>query len=134
MAKSKEVGARVLVKALIVEISPKVKWRFLKNVPGVIVERGDHEYYWYTSTGGNTHPHKHIIENDCWPNRAIKLDDGVVDIAGNNIVVIRDENLKFLDDKPPRVLKPVTEKQYLSAKRIVERYENQLTEEKLIKY
>lgn len=128
MAKSKEVGARVLVKKLLVEISPAVKWRYLKNVPGVIVERGNHEQYWYTSTGGNTHPNKHIIENDCWPNRAIKLDDGVADISGNNIVVIRDWDLKFLDDKPLRDLKAVTEKQYLRAKGIVERYEKQLKE------
>ncbi len=125
MAKNKNVGARVIVKKLLVEISPKVKWRYLKNVPGVIVERGDHEQYYHTCSGGQTHVTKHIIDRDIFDTYAIKLDDGVVDIEGNNIVVERYFKLKFLEDLPPRELKPVTEKQYLAAKRVIERYEAQ---------
>ncbi len=126
MAKSKKIGARVLVKRLLVDINPKDKWKTLKNVPGVIVERGNHEQYYHTSNGSHTYFTKHIIENDFHPTYSIKLDDDIVDIEGNNIVVIREWSLKFLDDLPPREIKPVTEKQYLNAKRIVERYEKQI--------
>jgi hypothetical protein len=129
MRKNKGVGGRVIVKKLLVEISPLVGWRYLKNVQGVIVERGEHEQYSHTSTGGGTHPTKHIIKNDGWNPLAIKLDDGVVDIEGNNIVVEREWDLKFLDylpPKEPKEPKPIAEKQYLNAKKIIERYESQI--------
>lgn len=90
MAKNKNIGARVSIKKLLVEISPKVKWRYLKNVTGTIVENKDYEQYYHTCSGGNTHVTKHIIENDWVPNYAIKLDDDISDIEGNNIVVIRE--------------------------------------------
>jgi hypothetical protein len=125
MAKNKNIGARVSIKKLLVEISPKVKWRYLKNVTGIITERGSHEQYYHTSSGLHTHVNKHLIENDCWPNYAIKLDDDIVDIEGNNIVVICEWDLKFLDVLPHRELKPVTEARYLAAKRLIERYEKQ---------
>ena len=125
MAKNKNIGARVSIKKLLVEISPKVKWRHLKNVTGIITERGSHEHYYHTCSGGHTYVNKHVIENDCYPNYAIKLDDDIVDIEGNNIVVIREWSLKFLDVLPPRELKPITEARYLAAKRLIERYEKQ---------
>jgi len=123
--KNKNVGARVIIKSVLVEISPKLKeWRYLKNVHGVIVDRGDHEQYWHTSSGGHTHVIKYLIENDCYKNFAIKMDDGVVDIEGNNIIVKREFYLKFLDTIVP-VKKSITEKQYLKAKEIIQKYESQ---------
>lgn len=125
MAKNKNIGARVSIKKLLVEISPKVKWRYLKNVTGTIVENKDYEQYYHTCSGGHTYVNKHVIENDFVPNYAIKLDDDIVDIEANNIVVIREWSLKFLDVLPPRELKPITEARYLAAKRLIERYEKQ---------
>jgi hypothetical protein len=125
MAKNKNIGARVSIKKLLVEISPKVKWRHLKNVTGTIVENKDYEQYYHTCSGGHTYVNKHVIENDFVPNYAIKLDDDIVDIEGNNIVVIREWSLKFLDVLPPRELKHITEARYLAAKRLIERYEKQ---------
>lgn len=120
---NKSVGARVIVREVLVEISPSVGWRNLKKVYGTIVERSDHEQYYHTSSGGYNYVTKFIIKDDVWPNYAIKLDDNIVDIEGNNIIVFREFDLKFIDRIEIKT-KPVTEKQYLAAKKIIERYEN----------
>jgi len=121
---NKEIGARVLIREVLVEISPKAGWRYMKNVHGTIVERGEHQQYYHTSNGGSTNPRKCLIDKDVWPNFAVKLDDELVDIEGNNIVVFREWNLKFLDRIEIKA-KLITEKQYLAAKKNIEKYEKQ---------
>lgn len=118
-------GAKVIVRQITTEISPENGWVKLKKVSGIIVENKGYEQYWHTCSGGRTYVNKHIIKNDCYKTYAIKLDNNVVDIEGNNIVVVREFDLTFLDRiKIP--LKPITEKQYLNAKKIIKRYEEQL--------
>ena len=119
---NRNVGARVIVREVLLEISPKVHWRYAKKVYGTIVERGEYEQYYHTCSGGHNYVTKHVIKNGFHKTYSIKLDNDLVDIEGNNIVVFRDYDLKFLD----RYIipeNPITEKQYLNAKKIVEKYE-----------
>ena len=119
---NKNIGAKVQVREIAVEINPEVKWKKLKKVSGVIVENEGYEHYYHTCSGGYTYVHKHLIENDCYPNYAIKLDNNVKDIEGNNIIVVREFDLKFLERvEIPK--KPISEKAYLNAKKVIERYE-----------
>jgi len=121
---NRNVGARVIVKSVLVEINPKVKIRKLKNVQGTIVERGDHEQYYHTCSGGYTYVWKNLIKKDVYNNYAIKLDNGVVDIENNNIIVVREIELKFLDRLPVAV-KFITKKQYDNALKLIKLYEKQ---------
>ena len=82
--KNKNIGAKVIVKEVLVEISAKVGWRRLKNVSGVIVKRGSHEQYFHSCTGGYTYIQKNVIEYDHLPTLAVKLDNGVIDIEEIN--------------------------------------------------
>ena len=123
--KNKNIGARVIVQEIIVEINPKVKWRKLKNIHGTIVEREGHEQYYHTCSGSYISVNKHIIEDDCYKNYAIKLDNDCVDIEGNNIIVVREHELKFLDYLPQSSIKIISKKQYNDAKKIIEQYEYQ---------
>lgn len=124
--KNKTLGARVIVNKVIVEISPKVKFRSLKNVYGTIVERGLHEQYWHTSDGNYQNVSKHIIKNDCHKNYAIRLDDNIVDIENNNIIVVREFDLKFIDYLPETV-KIISKREYNKALKLIEEYEYQQT-------
>lgn len=122
--KNKNIGAKVLVKEITVEINPEVKWKKLKKVTGVIVENEGYEHYYHTCSGDYTHVYKQLIKNDCYSNFAIKLDNDVKDIEGNNIIVVREFEIKFLERiEIPK--KPVSEKAYLNAKKIIERYESE---------
>ena len=121
---NKNIGARVEVRKLLIDINPKDKFKYLKKVTGVIVENEGYQQYWYTSDGIYKIHSKHIIKDDCYPTFAIKLDDGIFDIAGNNIVVIREMDLKFLD-RIEKTITPITEKQYLNAQKIIERYKKE---------
>ena len=119
---NKNIGAKVQVREITVEINPEVKWRKLKKVTGVIVENEGYEHYYHTCSGGHTYVNKHLIKNDCFPIFAIKLDNNVKDIEGNNIIVVREFDLKFLERvEIPK--KPISEKAYLNAKKVIERYE-----------
>lgn len=119
---NKNIGAKVEVREITVEINPEVKWRKLKKVTGVIVENENYEQYYHTCSGGYTYVTKFLIKNDCYQNYAIKLDDNVTDIEGNNIIVVREFDLKFLERiEIPK--KHVSEKSYLNAKNVIERYE-----------
>lgn len=120
--KNNEVGARVIIPKLLIRITPEKGWEYLKNVGGLIVERGEHEQYYHISTGGNTYVTKHIIDNDCFPNYAIRLDNDITDIEGNNIVVIREWDIKFKEFKV--IENPITKKEYEKAKKVVEEFEN----------
>jgi hypothetical protein len=124
--KNKKVGARVSIREVTVAINPKVKWKTIKNVTGVIVERGDYEQYYHTSNGGHTTSHKHVIKNDCYTNYAIKLDNDMVDIEGNNIIVVRELYLKFLDFLPSNT-KIISKSEYNKALKLIEKYEYQQT-------
>jgi len=119
---NKNIGAKVQVNSITVEINPKVKWKKLKKVTGTIVKNKGYEHYWHTCSGGHIHVNKHLIENDCFPNFAVKLDNNIKDIEGNNIIIVREFDLKFLERiEIPK--KPITEKTYLSAKKVIEKYE-----------
>ena len=119
---NKNIGAKVQVREITVEINPEVKWRELKKVTGVIVENEGYEHYYHTCSGGHTYVKKHLIKNDCFPTFAIKLDNNVKDIEGNNVIVVREFDLKFLEQIEIQK-KPVSEKTYLNAKKVIERYE-----------
>ena len=124
--KNKNVGAKVLVCKLLVEISPKVKWRKIKNIGGVIVDMGDHKFYYHICDGWYEDITKMVVDiTDC-RTFAIKLDDGITDIAGNNIVVIRDWDLKFLDFLPSSV-KIISFREYRKAKKLIKEYYIQQT-------
>lgn len=118
---NKNIGAKVQVIDITVEINPKVKWKKLKKVSGIIVENKGYEHYYHTCSGGYTHVTKHLIENDYYPNYAIKLDNNVKDIEGNNVIVVREFDLKFLERIDVQK-KPVSEAAYLNAKKVIERY------------
>lgn len=124
MKRNKNIGARVKVKKLTVEINPTVGWRTLKNVTGVIVENKGYEHYYHTCIGGHKNVKKHLIENDYCPNYAVKLDNNVRDVEGNNIIIVYEHELVFLEIIEEQ-RKPVSEKAYLSAKKIIERYERE---------
>ena len=119
---NRNAGAKVQVREITVEINQKVKWRKLKKVTGVIVENEGYEHYYHTCSGGYTYVTKHLIKNDCYKTYAIKLDNNVKDIEGNNIIVVREFDIKFLE-RIELQRKPVTEKAYLNAKKVIERYE-----------
>ena len=121
---NKNIGAKVQVREITVEINPEVKWRKLKKVTGVIVENEGYEHYYHTCSGGHTYVNKHLIKNDCYPTFAIKLDNNVRDIEGNNVIVVREFDLKFLEQIEIQK-KPVSEKAYLNAKKVIERYETE---------
>lgn len=121
---NKNIGAKVQVREVTVEINPKVKWKKLKNVTGVIVKNDGYEHYYHTCGGGYTYVSKHLIK-DCYsPVFAIKLDNNIKDIEGNNIIVARDFDIKFMERIEVQK-KPVSEKAYLNAKKIIERYESE---------
>lgn len=122
--KNKLVGAKVVVDKVLIAINPTVKWKYMRRVPGIIVERGDYEQYYHTSSGGNTYATKHIIKDDCFKTFAIKLDNDVVDIEGNNIIVVREFNLKFLESLPDSV-KIISKKDYNNAMKLIEEYKRQ---------
>jgi hypothetical protein len=121
---NRNIGAKVQVREITVEINPVVKWKKLKKVTGIIVENEGYEHYYHTCSGGYTYVTKHLIKNDCYKTYAIKLDNNVKDIEGNNVIVVREFDLKFLEQIEVS-RKPVTEKAYLNAKKVIERYEKE---------
>lgn len=119
---NKNIGAKVQVKEILVEINPEVKWKKLKKVTGIIVENKNYEHYYHTCSGAYTFVRKHLIENDCYKNYAIKLDNNVKDIEGNNVIVVREFNLKFLERIEVSNKSPISEKAYLNAIKVIKRY------------
>jgi len=121
---NKNIGAKVQIREITVEINPEVKWKKLKKVTGVIVENKNYEQYYHTCSGKYTYVNKHLIKNDCYPTFAIKLDNNVKDIEGNNVIVVREFDIKFLE-RIEIQKKPVSEKAYFNAKKVIERYETE---------
>lgn len=119
---NKNIGAHVEVYQVITDINPTDGWKIAKKVPGVIVENKDCEYYYIDSNGSRTCVNKHVLKRDVHTYYAVKLDNDLKDVAGNNIIPVREFHLKFLDRlEIPR--KPVSEKSYMNAKETVKRYE-----------
>jgi hypothetical protein len=94
---NKEIGARVVVNKVVLDINFTDKVKTLRNVGGTIVDKTGLKYYYYTCL----HDFKtitkvivHNVENLC---RAVKLDDNITDIEGNNIILVKMQDLKFLD-------------------------------------
>ena len=119
---NKNIGARVEVYRVITAINPKDGWVELKKVPGVIVEDKGYEFYCHYCSGGHTNVTKELLTKDTYKTYAIQLDNGVTDIEGNNVIIVREYHLKFLDRievKP----KPVSIKNYMMAKETIKRFE-----------
>ena len=98
---NKDVGAKVLIKTVLVDINPKDGWKYIKNVRGTIIQKAQSgiDGYYYTSSGACTHVNKHIISEDIYLQALIQLPDGMVDIAGNNIIPVRKFDFKYLERK-----------------------------------
>lgn len=124
--KNKNIGAKVIVDSVLIDINPIDKWKSLKKVSGTIVERGEHEQYYHTCSGAQTYIRKHLIYMDSFESFAIKLDNDVKDIEGNNIIVVRDFDLKFVEYLPKSV-KIISKIEYNKAKKLIEKYEYQQT-------
>ena len=122
--KNKNPGAKVIVWKVLLSIKPKEGWKYAKNVSGTIVERGNYEHYYHTCSGTYTHIIKHIINNNYTSSYAIKLDNDLKDIEGNNIIVVNEDWLKFIDYLPA-IVKVISKKQYESAKKLIEKYNEQ---------
>ena len=118
------IGARVEVYRVTVGINRIEQWKVIKNVKGVIVENEGYENYYHTCSVDYSYTTKHLIKNDYGQAYAIKLDNNITDIEGNNVIMVKDSVLKFLDriDVKP---KPITKQKYLNAKGIVKRYESE---------
>lgn len=123
--KNKKVGAKVLVKKILVEISPKAGWRYIKNIEGTLVERKGIQDYYYTSSGANTYPRKHNIDTEWQSPFAVKLDGDIVDIAGNNVICCNEWEIKFLEYLDD--VKIISKKEYNKALKIIEEYNYQQT-------
>jgi hypothetical protein len=119
---NKNIGAKVQVREVLVAINPQDKWKYIKKVQGVIVEDTGYEHYYHSCSGGQTHICKHVIESDCYPNYAVKLCNDFKDIEGNNVVIFREHDIKFLEHVET-LPKPISEKAYLNAKKTIKRYE-----------
>lgn len=117
----KNIGARVEVKTVLINITIEDGWVVLKKIKGTIVENKGYERYYHYYHGG---VRKVVYKYNYQPGYAIQLDNNIKDIAGNNIVVYVESDLTFLDriDVDP---KPVTEKQYQYAKDVIKRYESE---------
>jgi hypothetical protein len=125
--KNKTIGGRVQIDKVLISITPKDGWKYQKKVLGIIVEtKPEYEQYYHTSDGLNISSTKHIIDCDWCKTFAIKLDDDLKDIEGNNIIIVREFNLKFLDYLPEKV-KMVTTAEYNKALKIIETYKHQQT-------
>lgn len=115
------IGAKVIILRVLKSITPGNGWKYLKNISGVIVDNKGYEQYYYTSNGNNEYPRKHIIEGDHFPNYAILMENEATDIEGNNIIIVREWEIKFCDKK--EIKKPVTLKDYRKALKLIEEYE-----------
>ncbi len=122
--KNKGIGAKVLVKEVMVRINPKEKRVYEKKLAGVIVDRGEHEHYSHTCSGAYTYVTKHLIVNDVFKTYAVKLDNAKEDVEGNNIIVVREWELKFLEDLPKQE-KLISEKAYQNALSVISKYKLQ---------
>ena len=121
---NKNIGARVEVYRVLTAINPLVGWQEVKKAPGTIVENKDYEYYYHICNGSHTTVTKYVVKNDLFPHYAVKLDNNLKDIEGNNIILVREYHLRFLDRlEIPR--KPVSKKSYMKAKETIERYETE---------
>jgi hypothetical protein len=125
--KNKTIGGRVQINKVLISITPKDGWKYQKKVLGTIVEtKPEYEQYYHTSDGLNISSTKHIIDWDWCKTFAIKLDDDLKDIEGNNIIIVREFNLKFLDYLPEKI-KMVTKAEYNKALKVIETYNYQQT-------
>ena len=61
------------------------------------MENKDYEYYYHICNGSHTTVTKYVVKNDLFPHYAVKLDNNLKDIEGNNIILVREYHLKFLD-------------------------------------
>lgn len=124
--KNKGIGARVIVKEVLVRINPEEKWVYVKNIGGTIVERKpEYEHYWHSCTGVYTHVRKNLIINSVYSPIAVQLDNDFKDIEGNNIIIVRgDFEVKYIETLPKKK-RVISETSYLNALKTIELYEQQ---------
>ena len=115
------IGAKVLIPKVLKSITPENGWEYLKNISGVIVENKGYEQYYHTSSGSGAYPRKSIIQKDPYPTYAVQLENQVTDIEGNNIIIVREWDIKFCNKK--EIKKPITLKEYRKALKLIEEYE-----------
>ena len=122
--KNKNIGAKILVKRVITEISKENGWVITKNVPAIIISKEGLEHYYPTSDGAHGNVRKHTIFNSYGDTIGVKLDNGLTDNFGNNKFIVREYEVKFLETLP-KVIKPVTKQAYQRALKVVERYKKE---------
>jgi hydroxymethylglutaryl-CoA reductase len=93
---NREAGARVIVREITTSITPENGWKTIKKVPGVIVEieRARTNLYYFTSSGGGSNMQTHPYSGYGY---IVKLDDDIKDAAGNNIIPISTNDIKFIE-------------------------------------
>lgn len=96
--KNKSIGAKVIVDQVLVSITPRNGCKYLKKVPGVLVEDEDAEDHIYV----------------------VKLDDGITDMVGNNVIWCEYSELTFVQTQ-------ITEAQYNQALKVIQQYEHEQT-------
>lgn len=108
--KNTNIGAKVKLWRVLVDIKPRQKqseqsFIYKYSIKGTIVSKefkpgqpnDNYEFYYHTSDGMGTSKDKHIIEKDCYSRFAIKLDNKLKDIDGNNIIIVRKDEITFLE-------------------------------------
>lgn len=118
--KNKNIGAKVIIRKILINITPEKGWEYIKNVSGVLVESNEMNPYYYTSSGGGHYPTKHIIKNVYGYKYFIKLDNNITDISGNNILRLEDYDLKFVEYLEN--VKLISKKEYNKAVKLIEEY------------
>jgi hypothetical protein len=104
---NRDIGARVIVNKVVVDINFTDKIKTLRNVGGTIVDKTGLNYYFHNCLSDYVTITKvivHNVENICY---AVKLDDNIKDIDGNNIILVKKQDLKFLDYLEPETKKIV---------------------------
>lgn len=123
--KNKNIGARVIIDEITVAINPKDKWKTLKKLSGVLVDPKGIEMYYHQCNGNYENVRKRIIESSWRGKYAIKLDNDVVDVEGNNIIRVDKENLTFLDYLDN--VKIISKAEYNRAMKVIKEYDYQQT-------
>jgi len=123
--KNKTPGGKVIVRSITVSIDPINKWKCIKKVSGVLVENKGYEFYYHMCDGAYGNVRKYLI-NSSWRGKyAVKLDNNLVDIEGNNIIRVDEEDLIFLDRSDN--IKIISKKEYNKALKVIKEYDNQQT-------
>jgi hypothetical protein len=121
--KNKNIGGKVIVKEVLLSITKEHGWKYHKKITGVLVEKNDVKPYYYSCNGNQEHIRQHIIKYAYGYKYYVKLDNDVVDIAGNNILPMTEEDLIFIDHLEN--VKIISKSEYNKAMKIIKEYDSQ---------